>query len=99
MKCDTIWRHPYVELDIGNHKLFHQVVGHLGKEQRTDAVNGFFRTLLPATDADALFNTLDGCRPPWPEPPGFRARLKDFLWNPGRLGQVENEARSFFHQL
>lgn len=90
---------PTVENKLFRTKPFHEVMAHLGAARRTTAVNQFFGTSLPRTSADALFDALDQCRPPWPQPPNFRARLTDFLWNPERLALLESVARSYFHQL
>lgn len=90
---------PSVDKKLFRTKLFLDVMAHLGTDQRAAAVNRFFGTLLPSITPNALFDTLDACRPPWPVPPNFRARLADFLWNPERLALLETEARSYFHQL
>jgi hypothetical protein len=90
---------PSVEKKLFRTRMFQEVMSHLGAERRTEVVNHFFGSLLPATDPDALFRILDEARPHWPYPPNFEARLRNFLWDPARLALVEQQARSYLHQL
>lgn len=90
---------PSVEKKLFRTPMFLDVMAHLGKDRRADRVNRFFQTLLPATDPDALLRTLAAARPHWPYPPDLDARLTRFLWDPERLALIEQEARSYFHQL
>lgn len=78
-------------------RLFHSVYHWLGRDRRNAVLDEFFLTSLPSTRPNDLFATLAQAQPHWEYPPGFDARLSDFLWNPERLALVEQEARAFFN--